>query len=342
VQERDEGGVHYRVHAYASGTRASHERLLALAMAAVREVGARLGPPPFDELDVVEVPGGFRLSGVSSFLADELDIARAGGRPRRPVPSGLVIVSDQAETGLNHTLFAHALARQWLRNGPQKIPRSDAWLDPALVNYVTGEVSAALEPPDRVLPLWKSCLAEWRGFARECAQAAPLSRANALGGEVGGRERECLLASRGPLVLHMLRAMVGDAGFRQVVRTLTDRAADHVLRQDDLQQAIAAVTTSDLSWYARQWADQWDIPDVKAKWTIQPGSSAPQLQLTVTQARLPVFRLVLPVVVDYPGDRREVHLVVQESREQEFRLRLSGSPSKVTVDPANNNLAVYK
>ncbi len=320
VQERVEAGVRYRVHAYATQTRATQERLLGLAVAAVREMGARLGPPPFDELDVVELPS----------------------LRRGMAPAGLVLVSAAHETGLNHTLFAHALARQWLHNSPATRGDPDTWLEAAVVNYVTGEVSAALEPPDKVLPLWKTCLAEWRGFAKECAEAAPLSRTNALGGELGERERQCLLASRGPLVLHMLRSMVGDAGFRQVVRALTAGATEHALRQTDLERAIGSATTSDLSWYAGQWGDQWDIPDVRARWSVESGSSSPQLQLSVTQARFPVFRLVLPVVVDYPGNRRELHLVVQESRDQEFRLRLSGSPIKVSIDPANNNLAVYK
>ena len=218
----------------------------------------------------------------------------------------------------------------------------DDWLEAALTHYVTGEVAASLEPPDRVAGMWRSCLAEWRGYDGDCADLAPLSRADALGGELGMGDRLCLLSSRGPLVLHMLRAMVGEDGFRQVLRTLQQEAEKHTLRTSDLEKAIVAATPADLSWFARQWADRWGIPAVQSHWEVDASGGTPALRLSLAQSTTPSFKLVLPVVVEYGGGHRQVHLVVHDGMHQDVRLPLTEKPKKITIDPANNNLAAYK
>jgi hypothetical protein len=52
--------------------------------------------------------------------------------------------------------------------------------------------------------------------------------------------------------------------------------------------------------------------------------------------------MIDPLVLDMPGGQRDVRVFVQEQPSQPFRFELAAAPSKVTVDPANNNLAVYR
>jgi hypothetical protein len=54
------------------------------------------------------------------------------------------------------------------------------------------------------------------------------------------------------------------------------------------------------------------------------------------------IKMTIPFIIDYPDGKRDVRVLLQDDWSKDFRFELPAAPSKVTVDPANNNLAVYR
>lgn len=99
----------------------------------------------------------------------------------------------------------------------------------------------------------------------------------------------------------------------------------------------------DMGWFFDQWFTQSGIPTIDVDERVAATSTGGYgLTGKVTQPVDGFKKMIIPLVVDYPGGNREAKLVFQEKPVQEFGFALSGKPSSVKVDPAGNNLANYK
>ena len=186
-------------------------------------------------------------------------------------------------------------------------------------------------------------LAEWRSDARICADVAPIATANYLGGERGPRERRCLLQSRGPLVLHMLRGMIGNDRFAAATKRYLDAANMGPATTADFARAVSETVGGDMSWFFDQWIRGTGVPQVSVEQHVDrlPDGKF-RLWGAVRQAPGPEFKkLIVPLVLDV-GGKTEVPAVFQEEPETTFDFPLPERPRSVKVDPSENNIATYK
>jgi hypothetical protein len=325
-------GLTVRVHSYAMARANLLENMPSLAAGLAKFYAGLLGPMPAEELDVVDVPRfglGFSPSGVV-LIATE---------PYTPDPGESRFHFSR---GINARL-AHEIAHQWFFHKAMAADPSEDWLSESFSEYFSGLAMAALSGDDKISYGFPQMLAEWRADAQICSDLAPIATANDLGGEHAGAERQCLLYSRGPLVLHMLRSMIGDDRFAAATKRYLDQNGIGPATTDDFARAVSETVGGDMTWFFDQWIRRTGVAQVSVEQHLESDPSGrARLWGVLRQPAGPGFKkLVVPFVLDV-GGKREVRGVFQEQPETKFEFLLPERPKSVKVDPFGNNLATYK
>ena len=325
-------GLTVRVHAYAMARKNVLDNLPKLTAALVRFYSSSLGDMPVKELDVVEVPEyGFGIS-----------------------PSGVILITTEAyrareddiakylSRGINARL-AHEVAHQWFAHKAIPADASDSWISESFAEYFSGLAMGALAAQDKTVRGFGQLLAEWRADNKICDDVAPISSANLLGGYGALMERRCLLYMRGPLVLHMLRTMMGDQRFLAANKLFLDRANVGPATTRDFARAVSETVGSDMTWFFDQWIDASGTPTIEVDFKLAPGTNgAYRLFGTMREAAGPRFKKVMvPLVYELDG-KTTGSVVFLDQPEKAFEFSIRGKPGPVRVDPFGNNLAVYK
>jgi aminopeptidase N len=155
------------------------------------------------------------------------------------------------------------------------------------------------------------------------------------------------LYQKGGLVLHMLRAVLGDALFWKAMHQycVTHRGQNVITA--DLQQAIEAATGKSLDWFFDQWVYRAGHPELEVAYSWDDAAKLAQVTVKQKQSAKPVpegeefatsiFRL--PVVIDFDVDgTRATRHVICDGKEQTFHFALPGRPQMVRFDPDNSIL----
>jgi len=330
-----------RAYAYSSAKKNVLERMPGIAHQFLRFLETVLGDYPFKELNLVEIPeivpdGAASAFGIAApgmvLLTSEAYRARTG------------FAALYFSVGVNERL-AHEIAHQWF--GYVAVPASvrDYWLAESFAEYLAGLAMAASQPDERQVMGFSRMLADWQSSARLCADSGSLRTANFLGGDSGWTDRFCLLYKRGPLVLHMLHTLAGQERFSKILRRFLEMArGGRRVTTEDFRKAAEEVLAVDMGWFFEDWVDRGGIPTVTVRHQVAAvGAEGFVLSGRVSQPPGSGFRrIMIPLVLDYAPNRREVRLVFQDRPEVDFRFVLSSPPRTVQVDPSHNNLAVYR
>jgi len=321
-------GLTVRVHSYAWNRKAVLDNMPKLAIAFAKLYGSMLGPLPFDELDIVEVPAfGFGIA-----------------------PSGMVLITSEAyanvhskmASGVNGRL-AHEIAHQWFGHKAVPLEEADNWLAESFAEYFAGIAMGTLASKEKAIHGFDEMLIEWRAEAKNCAAAGTISTANYLGGEDGHRDRECLLYNRGPLVLHMLRTSIGNERFFTATKKFLDTANTGPASTDDYAKAVSDVVQMDMGWYFEQWVRRSGNATVDVEQHVDVASNG-QYRLWGAVRQTPgegFKKLLVPLVWDNKGTT-EARVVFADQPEKKFEFLVPVKPGGVKPDPFQNNLAVYK
>jgi hypothetical protein len=325
-------GLTVRAHGYAMARKDVLEKLPKLTAAFAKFYASILGPMPAEELDVVEVPEyGFGIA-----------------------PYGIILITTEAfnarreedaqvySHGINSRL-AHEVAHQWFGHRVWPVEAADNWLAESFAEYFSGIAMGVMGTNNRTAVGFEQMLSGWRDESRDCDDAAPISTANYLGGDQSGFERRCLLYRRGPLVLHMLRTMIGNDRFMGAMRAFLDTARDGPATTDDFAKAVSAAVGTDMRWFFDQWVRASGIPTIDVATHVE-GVSGGKYRLSGTMSQLPGARfkkVMVPLVFDM-GGKTESRVVFADQPETKFSFLLDRKPGFVKVDPFHNNLAVYR
>jgi len=243
--------------------------------------------------------------------------------------------------GVNGRL-AHEIAHQWFGNKAIPATKEDDWVSETLAEYWSGLAIGALAGKKKGIAGFPEMLAEWRGEAPNCASTGPITSVNVTGGEELYRDRYCLLYHRGPLVMHMLRTLIGDERFVASSKLFLDRAATGPATTDDFAKAVTDTVKTDLSWFVDDWIRQGGTPDLDVDFGIVRGEGGERLKGTITESGTGGFkRLYVPFVVEVAG-RAEVRLVFVDKPQLSFDVPIPAGATDVKVDPGKNNLVKYR
>jgi aminopeptidase N len=333
-------GRKIRVYGYAMARKNVIEGLPKLAGAMIRFYSGALGPMPADDLDIVEVPEwGFGIAPFGMVL-----ITSEAFKPRHDYNIDQYDArddfNDYVVRGINARL-AHEIAHQWF--GHKAVPEreQDDWIAESLAEYWAGLAMGTMADPNKGVAGFPQMLARWRGEAPNCEATGPITSVNEMGGSQWYRDRYCLLYHRGPLVIHMLRTLIGDERFVSSSKLFLDRAAIGPASGDDFAKAVTDTVQSDVGWIVDDWIRQGGTPDLKVDYKVTTSSGGKHLAGTITESGSGGFkRLYVPFVLDVAG-KSQARLVFVDQPQTEFDLDIPVSTTSVKVDPAKNNLVKY-
>lgn len=242
-------------------------------------------------------------------------------------------VSSMGGNGLG--LVAHELAHQWYGDavGPRSWP--DLWLNEGFATM--GELLAWDTLRDRYPGTYEAVFDLYFNRARSAQGTLVLQDTSSVNAMFDGRR----VYAKGGMVLHMLRAMTGDAVFREVLHAY---ASDPALRYGtaataDFRRVAESVSGLDLGAFFRQWVTEGTgYPVYEATWSATPAGAGWDVTVSLSQlqqapaSNVAVFEMPVEVRVSTAaGDR--TFSVANRERTQFTVLRVEAEPLDVAVDP---------
>ena len=152
------------------------------------------------------------------------------------------------------------------------------------------------------------------------------------------------LYEKGACVLHMLRALLGDAAWRRSLRRYLDRHAFGPVETADLRRACEEETGRNLSGFFDQWVHHGGHPELKVSRVWDESAKSLVLQVQQVQesdAVTPTFRI--HVVLEIVTGTRRIRLPLDLSgRRETIHVPLPARPRYVALDPEHDTLKLLE
>ncbi len=145
--------------------------------------------------------------------------------------------------------------------------------------------------------------------------------------------------SKGAWVLHMLRHIVGDETFFDILHQYRAEYEFSTATTPEFQAVCEAVSGLDLSVFFQQWIYQYCQPDYRHSFYTEPNSSGGwdiYVHLRQIQTSIPqVFVMPLDLnLITYAGEIIGV-IIQNDSREQDYFFHTDNQPKGLDLDPDN-------
>lgn len=285
---------------------------------------------------------------------EELDIAMMGpGMWFGQAPPGLVQITAEyfLSQGLIHTTYddavtlssflqtvlAHEIAHHYWGDVVSWKSDEDQWLSESLAEYSASLYLQAAEG-DKAFrqkrDTWRLRTERWEG-------KLPIIHAHRASGETAGAVRTALLYNKGPLVLHMLRAQVGNDNFVNILRKVLTDHRGKPIGTEDFKTAAEAVVGYRMDWFFDQWVRGTGIPELRFSYSVEPAPGGKfLLKARLAQAdRANPKALFLPVKFQFAGEQYGTKEWRVKGVEETLQLMLPQKPVKVMIDEPGDLLA---
>lgn len=259
--------------------------------------------------------GGFRLVEVDDRLA-----------PHAGCPGTIFITSRElASASPSPRTLARRIAYQWWREAVGPASRDDLWLADGLSYYSAASYLAQAGSPEA----FREELNNLAVLALKFESKSPIRTAYDLGYK--SEPYESLAGGKGAWVLHMLRELLGDVPFRELLR----RYLADFRGQGGSAAAFRSIAESfygkDLKWFFGQWVDTTGVPEMQSDYVVYRTLDGFRITGAVTQDR-DLFRMPLEVEVIAKGGTKTT-LVEVDGRSTPFELETTTMPEEVVLDP---------
>jgi aminopeptidase N len=146
--------------------------------------------------------------------------------------------------------------------------------------------------------------------------------------------------NKGGWVLHMLRGVLGDSTFFEVLRAFADSFAYRNATTEDFEGVCEHVTADTLDWFFDEWIYQAGYPEYQWWWEWHDaggGQILLRVKIDQVQSRAhntPIFRMPIPLKVVYFGQSdTTTYTIWDEDSSQYFEFVSSYIPYDVLLDP---------
>jgi aminopeptidase N len=289
-----------------------------LAQAYGQEVGkqmswftATFGLPPYADLTVVETEEG----APNGYAAPGLIFLSPRGIGKQP----------------NSRLLANQISRQWWEEQVSPATRNHLWLTNGLAAYSemlwTEHASGAGAMDSQIRDLMVESLT---------VDNVPIIQSARL--DDYSPELWALTGSKGAAVLHMLRRVVGDDKFFQILKAYSKANVWKAVTTDDFRKAVEAASGQNLDYFFTQWIESDGAPEFKLEYTILRTMKGFRVMGKITQD-LDTFRMPVDLKIETEGNPEEQRVEV-EGASSEFSVDTFGKPKNVIIDP-NGQLLRY-
>ena len=183
----------------------------------IDDFNGQFGPLPEPGMKVAQLPDGT----VASYAA----------------PGLLLIGAHQWTEQPNARLLANLAAQQWWGNQVAAASPSDVWVTVGLARYSEGLYVEETSGKDGL----NKALEDFAVGALMFDDAAPIAQAGRL--DPQSEEYRSVAVNKGAMVMHMLRAQIGDANFFALLKDFYSRYAGKAARIEDFETLAEAHAT---------------------------------------------------------------------------------------------------
>lgn len=263
-----------------------------------------------------------------------------GSLPGYSAPGLLLINASQWTPKPNERVLSRLAASQWW--GSQVLPAtaSDVWLTDGLSRY-----SEALyaEQADGIAGLHQA-LEDFAVGALMFEDAAPIGQAQRL--YPYSEEYRSVVADKGAMVFHMLRADLGDDAFTSLLKDFYKQHMGKTVSIDEFEQMTTAKAPPpkkgdpplNLVAFFSQWLNSTGVPEFTLQYIVYRTPKGFKVVGKVHQD-LDTFRMPVEMKVDTEGNPETKKILVNGTNST-FEIDTFGrpKPNGITIDPNNNLL----
>jgi hypothetical protein len=197
LYEETRAGLTIRVASYAGKNERAAKKLSNLAYQIIDYYQYFLGPFPFDEFNIIQIPAyGFgQAPPATMFITNEAF-------------SMLDTLDQLFSQGINER-FAHEIAHQYWAHVVKMPSPEEQWLTESFAEYSAALLIKKMFGEGK----YNTLVQHWKARAREYNESAPIPLANEVTGNDSGRARTYLLYAKGPYLLYTLHKQMGDEPF---------------------------------------------------------------------------------------------------------------------------------
>lgn len=248
---------------------------------------------------------------------------------------GALRLPEDSFEGSYEGLVAHELAHQWWGDCVTCRDWSEGWLNEGFATYseivwLEKDQGADHANYARLEQMVAYQIEDGRDYRRSIVQTNYRRPDNIF-------DRH--LYEKGALVLHMLRALLGDAAWRRSLHRYIARHAFGPVETADLRRACEEETGRNLVWFFDQWIHGAGHPELRVERTWDDRSKVLTLRFEQTQEATDgtplVFRLPMDVEVFVAGRWQRIPIDLR-SRSETVQIPLAARPMCVAVDPAHD------
>jgi tetratricopeptide (TPR) repeat protein len=159
-----------------------------------------------------------------------------------------------------------------------------------------------------------------------------------LGWELGYRtdRYESVVAAKGAWVLNMLRGILGESQFNQLIQQYLHDNAGSSGRTASFGKLAEKIYGKELDWFFAEWIDATGVPTFQSDYVVYKTANGFMVSGTVKQNR-DLFRMPVEVAV-LSGGKEEVKTVDLNGKSASFDIGVFSMPQKVIMDPGNKLL----
>ena len=229
------------------------------------------------------------------------------------------------------TILVHELTHQWFGDKITCRDWQNIWLNEGFATY--GEMIYA----EKVYgdSAYKNFVTLEMSHAKNAKSSIYVQDINSVS-EIFNGDRSY---SKGGIVLHMLRGVVGDSAFFKIMKTYSNdpRIAYSTAVTEDFQRDAEAVSGQDLSYFFNEWIYGENYPKYKIEWHSDKTNNNYEVTLNISQTinTYPSY-FTMPVQIKISTSAGDTLLsFFNDQQDQQVKFLVKGTPVSVTIDPDN-------
>jgi len=158
---------------------------------------------------------------------------------------------------------------------------------------------------------------------------------------------DLIVYDKGAWVLHMLRGLVGDDVFYEILRSYRGEYSGGCAGTADFQKVCETVSGQNLNWYFTQWIYGSGLPYYKVNWQARRHSlDTWKLDVTISQIQTTPTLFRMPLTLSSSNGQIDTTFQIIDSlTTQHFTFYCNFNPDSLVLDPANwvlKNVIYYR
>jgi aminopeptidase N len=264
--------------------------------------------------------------------ADLTFVETGDGAPNGYAAPGLVFLAPRGiGKQPNVKLLANQISRQWWEEMVSPLNRNHLWLTNGLAAYSELLWTEHLNGPGALETQLRDVMVE--SLTMDTVPVIQSSRLDDYSPELWA-----LTGSKGAAVVSMLRFVVGDEKFFQILKAYVKDDAWKSVSTEDFRKVAEAVAGQDLGYFFIEWIESSGAPEFKPEYTTFRTQKGFRVMGKISQD-LDTFRMPMDLKIETEGNPEDKRVEVAGTA-SEFSVETFGKPKTVVIDP-NNRLLRY-